>query len=149
MIRAQCIVKKNNRLLLVQHRQDGHSWWCLPGGGVEQGETPSAAALRELQEECGMKAVIIRQTSYILHAAGNETYTYLVDIGDQIPQMGADPEFPEDDQILVGMEWLSLDQIPERDRAFLWAAGLLDVPEFLDEVELWGDDVSYPGIVQR
>jgi hypothetical protein len=36
-------------------------------------------------------------------------------------------------------------EIPERDRAFLWAAGLLGVAEFSSEVSNWGDVVSYPG----
>jgi 8-oxo-dGTP diphosphatase len=29
-------------------------WWTLPGGGVEHGEEPRAAALRELAEETGL-----------------------------------------------------------------------------------------------
>ena len=45
---------------------------------------------------------------------------------------------------LVDMQWLRLSEIPERDRAFLWAAGLLGVGGFFSEVEKWGDDTSYP-----
>jgi hypothetical protein len=58
--------------------------------------------------------------------------------------MGVDPEFINTDQILVDVRWLTLAEIPERDRAFLWAAGLLSIPEFLDEVSHWGDELSYP-----
>ena len=36
----------------------GH-WWVLPGGGVEPGETPAAAALREVQEETGFTDVVL------------------------------------------------------------------------------------------
>jgi hypothetical protein len=42
------------------------------------------------------------------------------------------------------MRWLTLADIPERDRAFLWAAGLLDIKAFYDEVIRWGDSTSYP-----
>jgi hypothetical protein len=45
---------------------------------------------------------------------------------------------------LSDMRWLALAEIPERDRAYLWAAGLMSIPQFLDEISHWGDTISYP-----
>lgn len=35
--------------------------WEFPGGGLEQGEKPRQAALRELEEETGLKAEIVKK----------------------------------------------------------------------------------------
>ncbi|MFC4631295.1 NUDIX domain-containing protein [Promicromonospora alba] len=44
----------NRRRVLLVEREDGHGW-ALPGGMLDPGETPKAAAVRELAEETGLK----------------------------------------------------------------------------------------------
>src|SRR5699024_11463528 len=47
------------RVLLVRgHDADqvDRTWWFTIGGGIEPGETPRQAAVRELQEEAGISA---------------------------------------------------------------------------------------------
>lgn len=130
---------------MVRHHQDGVSWWCLPGGGIEAGETPAEAALRELMEECAVDGEIVRETGRFYDDTGDASHTYLVDIGDQEPTLGTDPEFGEDDRYLVEVCWMHLRDIPERDRCFLFQAGLMGIDRYLREVESWGDVTSYPG----
>jgi 8-oxo-dGTP diphosphatase len=144
MPRVQCIVVRGNRVLMVKHRQDGVEWWCLPGGGQEPGETAQEGALRELAEECRLTGTISRQTSYLSYGPEDTTVSFLVEVGDQQPSLGYDPEVAKGHEILVDVQWLQLSEIPERDRAFLWAAGLLGIDTFFKEIEAWGDDPSYP-----
>ncbi len=49
---AAVIVRCGDRILLV--RSTYQSWWSLPGGRVERGEEPVAAAARELWEEADL-----------------------------------------------------------------------------------------------
>ncbi len=114
----------------------------MPGGGIEDGETPQTAALRELKEECSVDGKIVAEISHIAYPLDSESYTYLIDIGDQEPCLGVDPEITE--PILVDLACLSLNEIPERDRVFLWWAGLIAIPEFFKEIESWGLNISYP-----
>ena len=142
--RVQAIVVRDRQILLAKHREEGTECWCLPGGGLEGGETLEEGVLRELNEEANVDGRVLRLTANLIEASGVESFTYLVDIGDQTPSLGHDPEADPATSILVDLQWLALDEIPERDRAFLWQAGLMTVPGFIEQVEGWGDAVSCP-----
>jgi 8-oxo-dGTP diphosphatase len=145
MARAQCLIVRNNRILMTKHRIAEREWWCLPGGGIDKNETPEAAAVRELKEECNVIGKIIRMISHNSYSDENKDYTFLIDIDGQEPQLGFDPELVDSRQIMTDLKWLSLNEIPERDRCFLWASGLIGVSSMINEIEKWGDKISYPG----
>jgi 8-oxo-dGTP diphosphatase len=52
-IRAAALIWRDGEVLLVRHEKGGHSYWLVPGGGVDTGETLVDAATRELLEETG------------------------------------------------------------------------------------------------
>jgi ADP-ribose pyrophosphatase YjhB (NUDIX family) len=144
--RAQCLVVRENAVLMVKTREVDRVFWCLPGGGIESGETPEEAAMRELREECCVLGKILRETSvttYSVHP-DDRHYTFLMEIGSQEPGRGYDPEFAADAQMIIGVGWRTLAQLSEKDRVFLWTAGLLSVPQFAEEALSWTHAVSHP-----
>lgn len=58
--RATVIYRRDKKILFVRKRK---SKWNLPGGRVEQGESPVQAALREMKEETGLAIEHMRYVS--------------------------------------------------------------------------------------
>ena len=45
---------KDDKVLMVYVVQPTRHFWTLPGGGIENGETPKEACVREFKEETGL-----------------------------------------------------------------------------------------------
>lgn len=61
-IAVNVAILDHDRVLLTQ-RED-FEFWCLPGGGVEAGETLAQAATREAQEETGLQVELTRLVGF-------------------------------------------------------------------------------------
>jgi ADP-ribose pyrophosphatase YjhB (NUDIX family) len=102
-------ISRDHKVLLTQrHAPDFPAWhlkWQIAGGGVDFGETLEQAVVREMQEELHVQAKIIHpypivKTSTWLAQESDEgmdthviLITYLVDIGDGIPDLTHDPDW--------------------------------------------------------
>jgi 8-oxo-dGTP diphosphatase len=58
-IRVAAMIRRGDTVLLCNHTKQGRSYWLLPGGGVEEGESLHEALLRELDEECSLRSVTL------------------------------------------------------------------------------------------
>ena len=54
---AYALLLRRDEVLLTRISARGHhvGWWTLPGGGVDHGEDPRAAVVREVSEETGLQ----------------------------------------------------------------------------------------------
>ncbi len=70
-ISAGCVIYRTGEggAEVVLIRPKDHDSWALPKGLLEKGETPEAAALREVKEETGLEGRILRKID-------NIKYTY-------------------------------------------------------------------------
>lgn len=54
---SRVVVRSGGQVLLFKDTDPGvpgSGWWVTPGGGIDPGETPAQAAIRELFEEAGL-----------------------------------------------------------------------------------------------
>ena len=65
------IVDKDNRVFVGKRVDSKTHGWQMPQGGIDMGETPSSAALREMEEEIGCRL------GYII-AESKNWYSYRV-----------------------------------------------------------------------
>lgn len=115
--RVSAAVLRNGgrEILLVQHRRkDGTSYWQLPGGGVNPGETLEAAVLRELQEETGLTGRVVRWLFAIPYRLGRST-TFLVEIDHaSTVALGTDPEEQDNAfQKLASVAWWPVAEVQD------------------------------------
>ena len=92
--RSMALVVRNKSIILVREKIDGREFYTLPGGGIENNETPE--------------------------------------------------EEDDDNPIIMDVKWMTIRDLSEKDRAFLWSYGLMDINDFWEEVISWGDAISYP-----
>lgn len=148
--RSVAIVIRDGKILMerlcYKDANNGKEFFSVPGGGIEEGETPEQAAIRELKEECGLDGTIVKPLA-IIYSHGRKEYSFEVAVPkDQQAITGYDPEEAgSENPPLREVVWKSLDQISEKDRAFLWSYGLIQVQNFYQTIVDWGDEISYPG----
>lgn len=59
-VRSAVVLVSDNSLCLIKRVRNGQTYYLFPGGTVEAGETPEAAAAREAFEELGLEVAVGR-----------------------------------------------------------------------------------------
>src|SRR5262245_27065819 len=92
------IVHEGGELVLVRQSRPGSGTRTLelPSGRLEEGETPAAAAIRELAEECGLAADVLSALGTFWAAPGYSTE--LVHVFEASELREADPADLDDDE---------------------------------------------------
>lgn len=95
-------------LMMWRHRFITDAWaWELPMGLIEDGETPDAAAAREVEEETGWRPGPMKPLIYAEPANGITDSQHYVFRADDATHIGPPTEKNESDRI----EWIPLDRV--------------------------------------
>ncbi|MEN4224054.1 NUDIX domain-containing protein [Serratia marcescens] len=149
---AGILFKSAGKVFLVKRGDDGS--WAVPGGKLEEGETPETAARREVLEECGVDYA----APLTPHALIDGYVTYIAEGGEQFEAV-----LNEENQ---AYGWFSLDELPEplhpgmvamleaeplneMDVAGLISGGKLTSPQFFRNMYLWALRITGTGVTWR
>jgi 8-oxo-dGTP pyrophosphatase MutT (NUDIX family) len=119
-IRAGIVLIQDGNFALIDLHRAGLNYYVFPGGGVDKGESPEEAAIRETMEELGVE-VAIKQKVAVIHLGEKSRQIYFLveqtggefGTGTGEEYTDADPHSPEEGiytPIWMPIEELSLHQ---------------------------------------
>ncbi|MBE1609487.1 NUDIX domain-containing protein [Actinopolymorpha pittospori] len=113
VVRVCAVILRGTRVLMVRHVEERREFWTLPGGGVEAGETPAQAVLREVAEEtrlAGTVGPVLYERAYRSVDDRDVLETcFLVEVSpDARPEKGFDPELAADARVIRQVGWRDL-----------------------------------------
>ncbi len=120
-----CLAKKDEMILLgMKKRGFGEGRWNGFGGKVEEGETIIEAAIREMEEESGLKAEELEEKGIILFHFLDTGKLLEVHIFDVLKYSGEITETEE-----MSPKWFNIREIPFEK---MWADDIYWIPLFLN-----------------
>lgn len=125
------IPDEEGKILMVKQAHEGNDIWMPPGGGIEDGENSSEAAIREVFEETGLEIRIIRLLWHVEEVSEKKGQRFVnFFLGERTDGrlcLGTDPEFDSTSQVLREVKFLKKREILNLKRVY---------PEYI-KTELW------------
>lgn len=108
-VRASVVAFDGDRTLVMLRRKQGREYATLVGGGVEPGESPQQAALRELWEETSLTGTVVRQLPDVVEG---EQHAFLVRCSGE-PRLGGPEEERSNPWNRYVPTWVELSRLDE------------------------------------
>ena len=120
------LLNDQNQVLLMLRRKNGKAYATLPGGGIEEGETPAEACAREVLEEVNL-VVEVGPEVLVLENLNNLEHYFLTRYVSGEMRLGDGPEgtIRQSEQNHYEPAWINLDRleavnlVPEQARALV------------------------------
>jgi len=72
--RAGIILIEEDKLALIERHRTGRHYFAFPGGGIDEGENPQQTAVREAEEELGIRVEIKQKAVEVLFNGYTQHY---------------------------------------------------------------------------
>jgi 8-oxo-dGTP pyrophosphatase MutT (NUDIX family) len=116
-IRAGIVLIQGDYVALIERHRAGLNYFVFPGGGVDEGESPEQAAVREAMEELGVQVAIKQKVAEIVLGQKSRQIYFLVEqVGGEFGT-GAGEEYTEsdpndpDEGIYIPV-WMPISELP-------------------------------------
>jgi len=120
--RAGIVLIEDDKVALIERHRAGLDYFVFPGGGVDEGETPQQAAIREAMEELGVEVAIKQKVAVIHFGQSTQIYFLAERVGGEFGSgtgeeyTDADPNDP-DEGIYIPV-WMPIDELPQHEKVF-------------------------------
>jgi 8-oxo-dGTP diphosphatase len=105
---SAAIIVSDGCVLMVRRRvKEGELSWQFPAGGIEDGESPEQAAVRETLEETGLKVEATALIGQRVHPKTQREMSYTA-----CRVIGGEAHVADADE-LDAVAWVALDEIPQ------------------------------------
>jgi 8-oxo-dGTP pyrophosphatase MutT (NUDIX family) len=113
---------ENGKVALIERHRAGKHYFVFPGGGVDDGESPEQAAVREMEEETGLRVTVQRKLAEI-HFGWSEQVYYLVNRVDGEFGTGMGEEFTDSDpddptEGIYNPIWMPLEEFSRHENVY-------------------------------
>ena len=145
--RAGVVLIQGDKVALIERHRAGLDYLVFPGGGVDEGETPEQAAIREAMEELGIDVILKQKVAEVQVGQKSKQLYFLAEqVGGEFGSgtgeeyTAADPEDP-DEGIYIPV-WMPIDELPMHKKIYPVKLAELVVRSLTDG---WPDvpDVSF------
>jgi mutator protein MutT len=122
-IRAGIVLINDNKVALIERHRAGLDYFVFPGGGVDEGESPEQAAVREAMEELGIEVAIKQKVAQVQLGKKSRQVYFLVEqtggefgtgTGEEFTD--ADPRHPQ--QGIYIPIWMPIDELPQHTNVY-------------------------------
>jgi len=104
---STAIITDAGRVLMIRRRErEGRLLWAFPGGGIEDGETPEQAAVRETSEEVDLEVKAIKPLGERVHPQTGRHMSYVA-----CEVVGGEARVADEEE-LAEVAWIRLEEIP-------------------------------------
>src|SRR5215211_3842395 len=122
-IRAGIVLIQDSKVALIERHRAGMDYFVFPGGGVDEGETPEQAAIREAMEELGIEVAIKQKIAEIqLGQKSRQVYFLVEQTGGEFGT-GVGEEYTESDpnnseEGIYSPIWMPIEKLSDYQNIF-------------------------------